>query len=822
MATAALYADVVLPLPIGKFFTYSLPSSIRAKAGAGQRVVVPFGKRKFYTGLIWQVHNHKPEGYELRDIHALLDEEPLVHSLQREFWKWLSDYYMCSLGEVFKAALPSGLKLESESRILAVPGFSAEELPDEECRKLWQEISNQKYLSFREAERLLPGSQRFRIINRLVSAGAVRIEEHLREKYRPLTEPFLVLGPEWQQEEKLCSLLNRLERAPAQSSTLLEYLRISGFRGKGKPLPVAKKSLLKQRQVSEASLMALRKKGVLELREFEKSRVDWWEAARKEPALLTEPQRQAMQRIKESWTRQDVVLLHGVTSSGKTEIYIHLIEEQLREGKQVLYLLPEIALTGQIITRLRRVFGNRVGIYHSRFSDAERVETYQSVRKHNGFPLVLGVRSSVFLPFQNLGLVIVDEEHENTYKQFDPAPRYHARDTAIYLAGLHGAKILLGTATPSLESWYNATTGKYGMVELPERYTEIRMPEIVLVNTREAYRKKQMKSHFSPVLLKEMERVLDNGEQIILFQNRRGFSPYLECQMCGHVPRCKHCDVSLTYHQKIGRLICHYCGYSIPVPKTCPACSQAALQTRGFGTEKVEDEIAAFFPKARIARLDLDATRSRRNYERILEDFEQQKIDILVGTQMISKGLDFDHVKLVGILHADNMLNFPDFRAFERSYQLMTQVSGRAGRKDTPGKVVLQTAQPGHPVITDLLNQDHRHFYHSQLEERKQFRYPPFSRLIRFTLKHKDPDLLKRAARELVSSLEKKFPGRVMGPEAPLVSRIQNLYLQQVLLKLEKDHTLAASKRLAEQSVSRLTEMRQYRLLQVHPDVDPH
>ncbi len=815
------YADVILPLPLKGTFTYSLPSSLREQAAVGQRVVVPLGKKKFHTGIIRSLHTSKSGEHEIRDIHSLLDDEPLVSTLQLAFWDWISHYYMCSPGEVFRAALPTGLKLESESRFAPRPGFTHEMDLDEKAWLLLQAIREKTQLNDREIEKLIPGSQRFRVLKQLIERQAITAEEHLRESYHPKTENLLRLAKPWQDEKKLARLLDDLSRAPAQRSALSAFIRLSGFSGRQQTAGVGRRSLLREQGVSTGALQALQKKGILNTEEVEVSRLGTADRPTEPLSLLSPAQSQALGEIRSHWKELDVVLLNGVTSSGKTELYMHLIAEQLEQGKQVLYLLPEIALTSQIISRLRKVFGNQVGIYHSRFSDAERVETYRSVMQPDGFRIILGVRSSIFLPFSDLGLVIVDEEHENTYKQFDPAPRYQARDAAIYLARMHGARTLLGTATPSLESWANARGGKYGLVELKERYTEILLPEIIVVDTREAYRKKQMKSHFSSTLLKEIGNCLDRKEQVILFQNRRGFSPYLECQSCGHVPHCRDCDVSLTYHQKIARLICHYCGYSEKVTGTCSECGQPDLRTRGFGTEKVEDEIGYFFPDARVARLDLDSTRSRRSYERILGDFASGSIDILVGTQMISKGLDFDHVRLVGILHADNMLNFPDFRAFERSFQLMAQVSGRAGRKGTRGRVILQASDIRHPVISDLLKNDMDHFYQVQLEERQQFGYPPFTRLIRFVLKHRDRETVRRAALAFAGRLRNTHGSRVSGPEAPVIGRVQSFFLQQVLLKLEKDASQSRAREEAEKWMESLTTDPAYRGLLIQPDVDP-
>jgi primosomal protein N' (replication factor Y) len=634
-----VFVDVILPLTVPGIYTYQVSIENAELVKPGMRVIVPFGKKKNYMAVIRKIHNEKPENYDAKSIQSLIDSKPMVTEIQFKLWEWISDYYMCTLGEVFRAALPSGLK----------------------------QIEKRRY------------------------------------RKHPLT-------------------------CPSQIITNKEVeLNIS--------------------------------------------------------------QQAALQKINNSFIHSDVVLLHGVTSSGKTEIYIHLIRKVLRQNKQVLYLLPEIALTTQIINRLRNAFGEQVSVYHSKFSDRERVETWKKLiypGPNKSIQIILGVRSSVFLPFRDIGLIIVDEEHENTYKQFDPAPRYHARDTAIMLARLHGAKVLLGTATPSIESFFNSQTGKYALAELYDRYLDIKLPEINVVNTRELRRRKQMHGYFSPLLLDNIAEALNNSEQVILFQNRRGFSLFLECEQCGMVPHCLHCDVSLTYHKQINRLKCHYCGFSIPVPKTCTACGSELIKTQGFGTEKIEEDIAIHFPDAKVVRMDLDSTRTRKSNEQLIKRFEQKEAEILVGTQMVSKGLDFDNVKLVGIMNADTMLNYPDFRAHERSYQMMAQVSGRAGRKKSRGSVIIQTSDDKHPIIEMVIKNDFLAMYHSQLEERKKFQYPPFYRLIKIIMKHRDREKLDRGAQFLGQSLRSSIKEKILGPEYPLVNRIQNYYLKTILVKIEK------------------------------------
>ncbi|MBI4645807.1 MAG: primosomal protein N', partial [Bacteroidia bacterium] len=758
MIKEPLYTDIILPLPLPKLYTYSVPEELYDNACSGKRTVVQFGKKKIYTGLIKNIHKNRPKEYETKDILTILDDTPIVNEIQLKFWQWISEYYLCSIGEVMKAALPSGLKLESETKVIFNPEFkhSTELSPKEEL--IYTALENRKLLTIKEINDILEQKNSLPVIKSLLNKQAIYVEERLIEKYRPKYTTYIQLHNKYKNQEELHQIFDKLAKAPKQLELLMNYINYSKYLTLQEPLKVSKDQLLETYPAGHQALPALVKKNIFVLDEVETGRIETSTDEIHKINELAGFQEDALNQIYKQFETKDVILLHGITSSGKTEIYIHLIKEYLEMGKQVLYLLPEIALTAQIINRLKKVFGNKAGIYHSRFSDSQRVETWNAVLNKNSvinYQLILGARSSLFLPYDNLGLVIVDEEHENTYKQYDPSPRYHARDAAIMLARLHNAKTLLGTATPSIESYYNAQNAKYGLVELKQRYKEIKLPEIFLADTREAYRKKKMLSHFSPLLLEKIEQALSKKEQIILFQNRRGFSPYVECNMCNWIPKCEHCDVSLTYHKYLNQLVCHYCGYTCPVLVACKACGSTNLQTRGFGTEKVEDEIAIFFPNARIARLDLDTTRSRKIYEKILNDFENRAIDILVGTQMITKGLDFDNVSIVGIMNADNMLNFPDFRAFERSFQLMAQVSGRAGRKHKQGEVIIQTGNPNHPVIQDVISNHYAHLYLTQLTERKQFNYPPFYRLIEIILKHKKTVRLNPAAHQLTIELKK-------------------------------------------------------------------
>ena len=817
----AKYLDIILPVPIPKLFTYE-SGEWEDDVSVGKRVVVSFGKKKLYSGIVAAVHENKPEGYETKPILSVLDEEPVVSQKQLEFWKWISDYYQCTLGEVYKAALPSGLKLESESYIVFNEEYTADQpLPEKEGMVL-DIVAGKKKCTIHELEKLTGMHNCLPVVKRLLEAGAVSVNEKLKEGYRPKIEKFLRLSDRTRSEKELEEAFDSLKKAPKQLAVLMGLISETGgvenaLSGKH----VSRSGLTKRLNVSASVVKELIQKGIIEQEEIEVDRISAGTGGSAALKVLSPEQNRAVTEIRSSFEKHNVTLLHGVTSSGKTELYIHLIDEYLKKGRQVLYLLPEIALTTQITTRLKRHFGDKLGIFHSKFNDPERVEVWNNLLNKKGYEVILGVRSSVFLPFENLGLVIVDEEHETSYKQFDPAPRYHARDAAIMLAYLSGAKTLLGTGTPSFETYHNCEQGKYGIVELFERYAGIRMPEIMPVDTKEAYRKKQMRSHFHPVLLEKMKEVLGNDEQVILFQNRRGFSPYVECSECAWVPRCEYCDVSLTYHKHLNHLVCHYCGHAMTMPAACPACGSTDIGTRGFGTEKIEEEIKELFPEYPVSRMDLDTTRNKRSYEKIIGDFEQKKIRILIGTQMITKGLDFDSVSLVGILNADNMLNYPDFRAYERSFQMMAQVSGRAGRKSKQGLVILQTSDPQHPVIQDVKKHDYLNFYKSQLEERLMFRYPPFYRLISITLKHKDNVRCDSAARILAGYLSHSLGDRILGPQPPPVKRIQNLFINKMLIKVEKELSIKKVKQTIAYYIDAVKrdETLKYVIFQI--DVDP-
>lgn len=820
--TSQLYADVILPLALQATYTYSVPFEMEKMIQPGVRVVVSFGQRRLYSALVYRVHTEKPQVQQVKDILQVIDTTPIVLPSQYKLWEWLAEYYMCSLGEVMKAALPSGLKMESDTYISSGE-FDEIDLSDEEMT-LIHLLGQKRKLTIQQLTQKSGLKHPMSVIKSMLERKLLYITEDIESDYRPKTENYIALAPEYSDEKKLCELIDSLKRAPAQQRLILAIASQATTPNDLSTARVLRKTLLEKVNVSASVLKLLIDKGYIVQDEVETSRIDNANSdpATRNPLALEDFQVNALNEIQNQFSSHDIVLLHGVTSSGKTELYIHLINQALQNGKQVLYLLPEIALTTQIINRLRKVFGNRVGVYHSKFSDSQRVEVYLKMLSEEPFDVILGVRSSIFLPFSNLGLVIVDEEHENTFKQYNPAPRYHARDTAIVLAKQLGAKVLLGTATPAVETYFNAKSGKFGLVKMLERFSGLELPRTIVVDTRDARKRKRMKSHFSDTLLSAIENALSQKEQVILFQNRRGYAPFIECADCGWVPHCEHCDVTLTYHKYTNQLTCHYCGFGMEQMGSCLACGSTNLQPKGFGTEKVEDELSVFFPDAVIERIDLDSTRSRSSYERIISGFEQGKIDILVGTQMVSKGLDFDRVSLVGILNADNMLNFPDFRAFERSFQLITQVSGRAGRKGKQGLVIIQTAQPNNPVIKSVTGNNFFTFWEWQLAERNRFHYPPFYRLVRITLKHKDKHHLEDTAENLVKTLRHSLGENVLGPEPPIISRVQGLYILEILVKIKREQPLQRIKEFIKYSITMLKQKRETSTVVIAIDVDPY
>jgi primosomal protein N' (replication factor Y) len=818
------YIDVIVPLPLANTFTYSVPVEFEDKIQLGMRVVVSFGVKKIYTGVVYTVHLTTPQTeFDIKPILDVLDEKPILLRSQLRFWEWISAYYQCTLGEVYKAALPSGLKLESETKVSLSDDFNSEIFLTEKEQRLVDALSQKKFCSISELQSELKVKNILPLLKTLIEKELIIISEELKESYKPKLETYIKLSEEYTTESGLQALFNTLGKQKKQLDLLMTFLDLSKVLVPNIPKSeVPKKSLLEKSDISQNVLNTLIKKGIFETYNKEIGRLDTYEKEKNEAFPLNIFQQKALEEIYNSFSQKNVTLLHGVTSSGKTEIYIHIIQKVLDLGKQVLYLVPEIALTAQITTRLKRVFGNQLGIYHSKFSDNERVEIWNNLLHNKTYKVILGVRSSVFLPFSNLGLIIVDEEHENTYKQFDPAPRYHARNSAVVLASMHGAKTLLGTATPALETFHNIQTGKYGYVELTQRHAEIELPQIIPVDTKELRRKKLMKSNYSPILIEEITKALEQKEQVILFQNRRGFAPYIECPSCAWVPKCKNCDVSLTYHKAFNLLSCHYCGNTYPIPTVCPACGNPKLEMKGFGTERIETDIEELFPDARIMRMDLDSTRSKNAYEKIINDFEEHKIDILVGTQMISKGLDFERVSVVGVLNADNLLNFPDFRAHERAFQLLTQVSGRAGRKNKRGLVIIQTSEPNHPVIKQVMENDYRAMSALQLQERKIFNYPPYFRLMYLFVKHRDVSILNKATRILGEELRQTLgSGRVLGPETPAVSRIKNLHIKKFMIKIEMQASNEKAKQIVRTAIEKLQSEEVFRALVVNFDVDP-
>lgn len=817
------YADIVLPVPLPRLFTYDIPEEFHETLQKGMRVVVPFGKKKQLSGIVFDIHCNKPEAYDTKPILAILDNKPLVTSQQLLLWQWISTYYQCSLGEVYKAALPSGLKLESETRFYYNDEFEATTDLSEKALLVLDFLTHEKQCTISDLNKITGLKNSYPILKDLIEQQAVYVDELVAEKYKPKEDLFISLHIEKRSEEALRVVFDKLEKAPKQLQLLMTFIQKSG--GVTQSLAgnkILRKEVLEEPGNTSAPLNELIKKNILIQESIEVDRLDFSQIPTINKKDLSKEQHKALSDIREGFISRKPVLLHGVTSSGKTELYIHLIDDIIKQGKQALYLLPEIALTTQITSRLRAHFGNKLGIYHSKFSDEERVEVWNDLLNKKNYQVIVGVRSSVFLPFSELGLVIVDEEHENSFKQYDPAPRYHARDVALVLAKSFNAQVLLGTATPSIESYYNAKSGKYHLVELQTRFEGILLPDIRVVNTREAYRKKSMQSHFSPELIELMGKALNNKEQIILFQNRRGFAPYLECAKCGWIPTCSHCDVSMTYHKNIDQLVCHYCGHSVTTYKICQACESPSLFTKGFGTQKIEEEIQVIFPQAGVVRMDHDTTRSKIGYEKIITSFEQGKFDILVGTQMVTKGLDFDRVSLVGILNADNMLNNPDFRAFERSFQMIAQVSGRAGRKNRQGTVILQTSNPEHPVIQQVKTNDYESFFNQQIVERKEFKYPPFYRLIFLTIKHKNQNISNKAANELAQKLRSVFGSRIIGPQVPPITKIQDFHLQRILIKLEKNSSAVKAKELMQDCINQILSQDPWRYVSIVADVDPY
>ena len=778
------YVDVILPLSLPKLFTYQVNEEEAHFLQQGMRVAVPFGKAKIYTALVHTVHTQEPN-YETKEIAYILDEQPIVTPQQLEHWQWIANFYMCSLGEVLKTAMPVAFLLESETVIeLAEKDLPTERFTDDEWQ-VYEALHYKSALKVSEVHQLLPKRKALKVLANLVDKGAAKLSEKLRERYVPKLIKYIRLAEAYQSQEGLQQALALLNKAIKQKQLLMAYFDYINR----EKAPLKAETLIEKAEVTSAILKAVVDKGIFEEYYLQKDRISFSEDQTDKKNNLTEAQQEALKHIKLQLEHKNTVLLHGVTASGKTEIYIELIDAYLQQGKQVLYLLPEIAITVHLINRLKQHFGKNLSVYHSKYSINERVEVWQNVLANKPkAQLIVGVRSAVFLPYTHLGLVIIDEEHDNSYRQFDPAPHLQARDTAIMLASQWNAKTLLGTATPSIETMHNVKKEKYGYVHLAKRYGSFLPPEMVLIDIKDKHHRKRMTGHFSDVLIEEINRTIGEGRQVLLFQNKRGYAPVVQCMHCGTVPQCPHCDVSLTYHQSSQQLRCHYCGYVIPMPKTCVACGSVDLKTKGFGTEQITDELNLLFPNVVADRMDQDTTNGKYGYEKILAKFEQQETQILVGTQMITKGLDFANVGLVGVMNADASIHYPDYRAYERSFQLFLQVSGRAGRSDRQGKVLIQTYNPQHFVIQQVLRHDFRAMYQYQIEERQGFRYPPFVQMIKITLKHSDFNRINEGAAWLANALRETFANgseiEVLGPEFPLISRIRNEYIKEILLKL--------------------------------------
>ncbi|WP_026755494.1 primosomal protein N' [Sediminibacter sp. Hel_I_10] len=812
------FINVILPIPLEKSFTYAITMAEAEFLKPGMRVSVPFGKSKIYTGLVETIHNNAPQVYEAKQIHQILDEEPLVTKIQLKHWNWIANYYLCSTGEVMRAALPNGFILESETVITknTEAQINDLELEDDEF-VVFEALQHQSSLKIQDLMSILDKKNVLPIIKRLLQKEVINVQEEIYEKYKPKLVRYVKLSPRFTSEKGLHELLDDLSRAPKQRDVVMTMFSVSARTKK----PIKVSDLSSESDASSSIIKTLIDKGVFEEYHIQIDRVQYDGDENEASKHLNEHQEKALAEISESFKNENITLLHGVTSSGKTEIYVKLIEAQLAQGKQVLYLLPEIALTTQLVDRLQTYFGQKVAVFHSKYSSNERVEVWNNVLANaENAQIVLGARSSVLLPFQNLGLIIVDEEHETSYKQFDPAPRYHARDAAIVLAALFKAKTLLGSATPSLESYFNVQQQKYGLVELNHRFNEVLMPDIELIDIKDKQKRKQMKGHFSDRLITEIEDTLKEQHQVILFQNRRGFSPIVECNTCGHSPQCPNCDVSLTFHQYKNQLRCHYCGYNTIMHKSCEACGSPEIDSKGFGTEQIEQEAKVLFPDHKVARMDLDTTRGKYGYEKIITALEQQEIDILVGTQMLTKGLDFRNVKLVGIMNADNMLNFPDFRAHERSYHLMAQVSGRAGRTKERGKVLIQTYNPYHRILQQVSTNDFKQMYEEQMEDRRIYKYPPIFRMIKITLKHKDYQKVNVGADWYARSLRTVFGEHVLGPEFPPVARIRNQYLKHILVKIPPKQSLGKTKEAISKINISFLSVKDFRPIRIILNVD--
>ena len=813
------YIDIILPLPIPTRFTYQVLEEDVEILQVGMRVAVPFGKTKVYTGIVAHMHHDPPKVYKAKLIEQVLDEQPIITPIQLKFWKWISSYYMCTEGDVLKAALPSAFLLESETVVELNTQTIIDEagLTDEEYL-VYEALQKQSVIKIKEISQLLGKKNVLNLLQKLVTKEVVVVSQELYKQYKPKLIRYIKLANAYNEEKELQRLLESLKNAPKQSSVVLTLFSL---RAKSKK-PISVKQLTKESGASSSVIKALVDKTVLEEYYLQQDRTDQQQEIEKFQIHFNEYQKQAYAEINEHFEKKKVTLLHGITSSGKTEIYIQLIKDTIAEGKQVLYLLPEIALTTQLISRLQKYFGDEVLVFHSKYSLNERVEVYKHVLEQTKGKIVIGARSSIFLPFQKLGLIIVDESHETTFKQYDPAPRYQARDASVVLANLTKANLLLGSATPSLESYFNAQHHKYGLVTLNRRYGNVLPPKIELVDIKDKYKRKLMKGHFSDTLLEEMKITLSEGKQVILFQNRRGFSPILECNTCGNSPQCPNCDVSLTYHKHNNSLRCHYCGYHMAMQLQCMACKSTEISTKGFGTEQIETELKSLFPHNKIGRMDLDTTRGKHGYEKIITAFEQQEIDVLIGTQMLSKGLDFRNVDLVGVMNADSLLNFPDFRAHERSFHMLVQVAGRAGRTQQQGKVLIQTYNPNHQILQQVTTHSYEQMYKEQLQERHNYKYPPIYRLIKLTFKGKDFNGVNEASSWFAKGLAQGFKENVLGPEFPPVARIRNEYYKNIIIKIPPEHSIAKTKEFIEKVKKTYESIGSFKKTRMIINVDPY
>jgi len=812
------FIQVILPLSLAKTFTYSITEDEFHYVKKGMRVAVPFGKSKIYTGLVIDIHQQKPELYEAKEIHQILDDKPIVTEIQIEHWFWIASYYMCAIGDVYRGAMPSAFLLESETMISQDKEsfIDQSKLSDDEFL-IYQALQRQSSLKVQDIMAILNRKNVFPVIRKMIENHILTLEEEVHETYTPKLVRYVKLHHQYDTDQGLGQLLERLKNANKQKEIVLNYFQLNAAEKK----PVAVKKLIEASGSTATIIKSLIEKGVFEEYHIKEDRVSFEGKADENGFQLNSAQQTAFVQIKNSFDEKEVCLLHGVTSSGKTQIYIKLIEEYIKDNQQVLYLLPEIALTTQLVGRLREYFGDKVAVFHSKYNNNERVEVWSRVLENSEkAQIIIGARSALFLPFYDLGLIIIDEEHEATFKQQDPAPRYHARDAAIVLAASHKSKVLLGSATPSIETYFNAVSGKYGLAEISERFGNVMMPDIELVDLKDKYFRKKMSGHFSDTLIEEITTALSLGEQIILFQNRRGYSPVVECMTCGHVPQCPQCDVSLTYHKYKNQLRCHYCGYSMANPTNCHNCSSLDLATKGFGTEQIQQELITLFPDSKIGRMDQDTTRGKFGFEKIIDSFKNREIDILVGTQMLAKGLDFDNVSLVGIMNADNMLYHPDFRAFERSFQMMTQVSGRAGRSSKRGKVVIQTYNPDHNTIQQVTHNDYIGMYKEQLYERQIYKYPPYFRLVKLTLKHRDFNKLKEGTEWLYEVMKQNLNLPVLGPEEPPISRIRNEYIRTIMVKIPQQSSIGGTKKTIQKILNSFENVAQYRAIKVILNVD--